>query len=371
MYNEKQMSIDQVSGVEVTQLTDYKGHSHHLYFTNPGWYDEGKRLLFASDRNNRSNLFGLDIASGDIEQITDLDEHKRSFLPVCVNPLRPEAYYRDGETFYAIDLHTHISREIFHIGKDWNLHMSNCGADGKHVYISIFHDPEQLIPRFGAAASARVWESHPLSKIIEISCEGGEVRLVHEEKRWLGHVNTSPTRPDLISFCYEGPWNKVGHRIWIMNLLNGKIHPVRPVSGEEVVGHEYWYADGERLGYHGRTAPGRACMFGHIRYDNSEKTDTAFPAGGETGHIFSFDETLIVGDGDGVIKCWKKEGDSYSSPRILCTHNSGMRIQKTHPHPRISPDGKYLIFTSDRSGYGNIYMVPLVEFYNLPEFKKS
>jgi len=47
-----------------------------------------------------------------------------------------------------------------------------------------------------------------------------------------------------------------------------------------------------------------------------------------------------------------------------------MRIQQTHPHPRISPDGKYVIFTSDRSGYGNVYSVPLVEFESLPEVKE-
>ena len=36
---------DDQTGVEIRQLTNYKGHSHHLYFTNPGWYDGGRRLL--------------------------------------------------------------------------------------------------------------------------------------------------------------------------------------------------------------------------------------------------------------------------------------------------------------------------------------
>ena len=37
---------DDQTGVEVRQLTNHKGHSHHLYFTNPGWYDGGRKLLF-------------------------------------------------------------------------------------------------------------------------------------------------------------------------------------------------------------------------------------------------------------------------------------------------------------------------------------
>ncbi len=367
MYNEKKIFKDPVSGVDVTQYTDYKGHSHHLYFTNPGWYDDGRRLLIASDRNNKSNLFGLDIASGDIEQLTDLDEANRSFLPTCVNPIRSEAYFRDRDSYYAIDLKTRQTREVFHIGADWNLHMSNCAADGEHVYLSIFHDPEGLIKRFGSAASPKMWESRPLSRIVQIPCGGGEPKIIHEEKRWLAHVNTSPTRPELLTFCYEGPWHKVGQRIWVMNVLTGDIKPVRPVSGEEIVGHEYWYADGVRIGYHGQKRPG-LCMLGHIRYDNTEQSDTAFPTGGNTGHIFSLDDQLIVGDGDGLIKCWRLENGSYSAPRILCSHNSAMKIQKTHPHPRISPDRKYVIFTSDRGGYGNVYMVPLVPFDQLEEF---
>ena len=33
MMPEKRSYMDRVSRVEVTQLTDYKGHSHHFYFT--------------------------------------------------------------------------------------------------------------------------------------------------------------------------------------------------------------------------------------------------------------------------------------------------------------------------------------------------
>ena len=105
-------------------------------------------------------------------------------------------------------------------------------------------------------------------------------------------------------------------------------------------------------------------MLGHVRFDNTKAYERSFLA--QTGHIFSLDDDLVVGDGSGVIRVWKKEGDGYAQPRVLCRHDSAMRIQQTHPHPRISPDGSYVVFTSDRSGYGNVYMVPLAEFESLP-----
>ena len=66
--------VDPETGVEISQLTNHKGHSHHLYFTNPGWYDGGRKLLFDSDRNNRANLFCVDLETGEISQLTDLDQ---------------------------------------------------------------------------------------------------------------------------------------------------------------------------------------------------------------------------------------------------------------------------------------------------------
>ena len=62
---------DRVTGISIWQLTNYKGHSHHFYFTNPGWFDEGQQLLFSSDRNNRTNLFSVDLRDHTIKQLTE------------------------------------------------------------------------------------------------------------------------------------------------------------------------------------------------------------------------------------------------------------------------------------------------------------
>lgn len=38
---------DLETGVKSRQLTDHKAHSHHLYFTNSGWYDDNQRSCSA------------------------------------------------------------------------------------------------------------------------------------------------------------------------------------------------------------------------------------------------------------------------------------------------------------------------------------
>ena len=361
---------DHLTGVEVVQLTNYKGHSHHFYFTNSGWYDNDRKLLFSSDRNNRTNLFGIDLASGQIEQLTDLAPvplpRELQFFRACKNPVREEAYFWHDLSLMALDLNTKRIRKLHEVDPKWCVSMTNCSADGKHVYFGVWED---LSKRFridllrGYVGFKETFEAKPLSRILQVATDSGAARTVHEEQCWIGHVNTSPTQRNLLTFCHEGPWNLVDQRIWGLDADSGKAWKIRPTSGKETVGHEYWYADGLRIGYHGLDAQGKP-MLGRIRHDNADRRETSFP--GKTGHIFSNDERLIVGDGGADIRLWRYEGEKYSPPRVLCRHDSSLRIQQAHPHPRISPDGKYVVFTSDRSGYCNVYKVGIVDFNRLP-----
>lgn len=368
MSSEIRTHVDPVTGVEVTQLTDYKGHSHHFYFTNSGWHDAGRRLLVSSDRNNRTNLFSIRLSDGDIEQLTDLEPvplpREVEFLRACVNPVREEAYFWHDRSLIALDLTTKKQRVLAEIEPKWCISMINCSADGKNLYFGLWED---LSHQFkvdllrGYVGFRETWAAHPLSQVVEVPTAGGPLRAVWEEREWIGHVNTSPTKPNWLTYCHEGPWHNV-QRIWGLDVTTGKRWPIRKTQAGEAIGHEYWYADGVRLGYHGNIDGQQ--IIGRVNFDDTGRHEEAFP--GQTGHTFSCDEKLIVGDGGGVIRLWKWDGQRYLPPRVLCRHDSSSRIQQTHPHPRISPDGTYVVFTSDRSGYGNVYRVPLVEFERLP-----
>lgn len=371
---------DPLTGVVVQQLTNYKGHSHHLYFTNPGWYDDGQRLLFASDRANRTNLFSLDLASYEITQLTDLDPLPQptevQFIDACVNPHRAEAYFWYGRALMVLDLHTLALTPLWERPAGFTHSMLNCTSDGQHICVCVYED---LSARFavdllrGYIGFEETWAAQPLSRIMRVATDGSAAEIVWEEQSWIGHVNTSPTQPHLLTFCHEGPWDKVDQRIWGLDMQRSQAWMVRPRETGEVFGHEYWFADGVRIGYHGRWADGGE-FFGHIRYDNTDRVEVAAPvehaafgAASHISHFHSNDHTLIVGDAGTNVKLWRWNGVDYDLPRILCTHHSSMHVQQLHVHPRFTPDGASVLFTSDRTGYGNLYLVDVVDIARQPD----
>jgi oligogalacturonide lyase len=365
---------DSETGVSVRQLTAHKGHSHHLYFTNPGWYDGGRKLLFGSDRGNHTNLFGIDLASGAITQLTDLDQPpppaETSFLFASVNPRRDEVYFWHGRTLIALDLTTLAERELFEAPPGFLTNMTNVTADGKYLCTALYEDLSgafKIDLLHGYVGFREYWAAKPCSRVLRIDTSTGAAEVVFEENYWIGHVNTSPTQPHILTFCHEGPWEEVDNRIWGLDLTTGRAWKIRPSLPSERVGHEYWFADGEQIGYHGRS-PAGVPFFGSIRYDNTGQVEAPFPH--DSTHFHSNDLRLIVGDGSRSapqLLLWRFEEGQFSKTRVVLTHRGSFHVQVTHVHPRFSPDGRQILFVSDASGYGNLHLVDTPEFDALPE----
>ena len=51
---------------------------------------------------------------------------------------------------------------------------------------------------------------------------------------------------------------------------------------------------------------------------------------------------------------------------MVLAHRGSFHAQILHVHPRFSPDGKQILFVSDMSGYGNLYLIDTPNFDALP-----
>lgn len=358
---------DGESGARITQLTDFAAHSHHLYFTNSGWYDGGRRLLVASDVSSAANLYGVDVkGDGSLTRLTDFEggpANAHSFLHLFVNPARDEAYDVIDGNVLAVDLHARGTKTIAELPGGFNPSMLSVTADGRYICLSLFEDLSDRFPAdllHGYVGFREYHDARPLSKILKIPSDGsGPPETVWEERYWIGHVNCSPTLPNVLTFCHEGPWEKVDNRIWCLDHTTGKARPLRPRKEPgERIGHEYWLADGEHVAYHGHRS-GKA-VFGAVRYDGSQEREAEIVA--DSTHFHSNDLDLVVGDGtreNPRLLLWKIAGRVYEPPRVLAFHRGSWHTQILHVHPRMTTDGGSVVYTADPRGYGNVYIAEI------------
>lgn len=362
---------DPVSGARVRQLTHYMGHSSHFYFTYPGWYDQGRKIIISSDRENRTNFFGVDLTHGDITQLTDLDPAAGPVdaQGVTQNPLREEAYFFQGKTLLALDLKTLDLRPLMTVPQGYVAEAANATADGQYVCTGYCQDLSDRFPvdlGNGYVGFREIWEAHPHCRITRVSLESGLSEVIFEDDCWLGHLNTSPTQPTVMTFCHEGPWDKVDNRIWGLNLQTRQAWKIRPTSPGESVGHEYWMPDGEHIGYHGRIAGGP--IYGSIRYDNTDQVEAPFEF--NSWHFHSHKLDLIVGDGDAqnpYLLLWRYKGGQFEGPKALAWHRGSFHTQRVHVHPCFSADGRQIVYTADPQGYGQVFVVDVPDWESLPD----
>lgn len=363
---------DQTTGVPVFQMTDYNCNSYLPYFTSNTWYDGGKKIVFGSDRENASNYYSLDITTGEIQQLTNFttqQRHQYMELVYEMNPHKEEMYFWHGLNLWALDLRTLEQRVIFQRDADQQQAGASCCSDGKSLLIGLYDD---LSVRLGRPVSfEETWKAKPHSRIISLDIATGAVREIFQEDAWITHVNPSPTRPNLMTYCHEGPWDKVEQRIWGLWTDTGENWVIRPKVGDDRFGHEFWLPDGETLGYHGWNVERGVQFFGKIRYDNTEYEQAEFPQSiHHIHHVYFHDwNGMMVADSFAEyphIRIWRNEGGKISWPRILCEHRSSFHFHPAHAHPRFTPDGKKVLFTSNRTGYCNIYMLDVPDFESLP-----
>ncbi|CAG7654980.1 oligogalacturonate lyase family protein [Paenibacillus allorhizosphaerae] len=369
--SERKAYTDRFTGIEVTQLTDYKAHSHHLYFTESGWYDGGQRLLLISDRENSTNLYSMHLESGEMTQLTDYPGNDQ--LDACLLPDGSAAFVKKDRCLIRLNLSTLEETLLYEAPEGYRLGNASATADGKFVLTCVQEDLSSRIRLDlgnGYVGHRELMEAAPHSMIVRINAGQGGAEIVYEAKRFITHINASPGEPWLLTFCHEGPWHLVDHRIWGLDLRSGKAWKIRErLEPGEKVGHEFFYPDGVTVGYHGFRANGTN-FFGHIRYDNTgmEETEFAF----DTWHAYADGLGQAIVDGKGAVKSlsvWRKADGVYDGPRMLCELRCSFHSQKVHAHPRFSADGKQALFTSDKNGYGNLYLIHLPErFDSLPLF---
>jgi oligogalacturonide lyase len=345
---------DQGTGAAIRQVTNHPSIHHHPFFFAPAYDDAMRWLIFVSRRTGELQIFAEDRRTSELVQLTDRpDLNEWSVYPTHDGSA---VLFTAGTGAWRLDLKMLEERQLAEFTTKKMRGEGMVGAAMGTTALS-WDDRWWAVPvRFG-----------DVSRLFMIDLETGEHSIILERDE-IGHPQFCPDDPDLI--FYAGP---LTDRVWMVNRdgsNNCRLYECDAAKREWIT-HETWIPGRRELAFvdwpHGIRAvevdtrhQRRVCSFNawHAvcnRQGTLMAADTNFPDIG----IQIFDPR--DGVGEPVTVCHPQSssiGEHWNGP--FPYDNGPIKVyapQHTHPHPSFSPDSRRLVFTSDRTGYSQVYEV--------------
>jgi oligogalacturonide lyase len=342
---------DRLTGRLVRQVTTTPAIHHTPFFLVPAFDDAMQWLFFASTRTGRAELWAEERVSGRLVQLTD----HADLNPWSMHPSHDGRYlyFTAGSGGYRVELATlRIERLVVFEGA--GLRGEGMVADGMGT-TSLSRCDRTWVMKLARPDGAA---------LIAVDTATGEVRTLVERDS-IAHVQVCPDDRDLI--FYAGPFKD---RVWTVR-SDGREHRshVSRVPHQWIT-HETWLPGTLEIAYvdwpHGvravdvRTGAVRELLNANAWHASASRDGTLMVADTNLP-----DRGIIMfptdGSGQERLLCSadaSNEGEHWAGP--FPYENGPIRVQArqhTHPHPTFAPDGSRVVFTSDRSGWAQIYEV--------------
>jgi oligogalacturonide lyase len=369
--------IDKDTGHRVMRLSGPTGPIGNWYFHNNPFiaqqHGEGDRMVFDNVVDGVHQVFALNLKDRSVEQITS-DAAQKRLLPMIARGTR-EVLTQSGDTIYATSVDTKKTRKLYTFPPGVQGGIATINATGT-MFAGSFSAPEQgeIARKYPKKSDFfdRIYDAHLLNSIFTIDIRTGESKVVHAENNWLGHIQFSPTDPDILMFCHEGPWHKVD-RIWRYDVRDGSVTLMHKRTMDmEIAGHEFFAPDGRSIWFDLQMPRGqRFFMAGADVHSGAEVGRYELTANEWSIHYaMSPDQALFAGDGgdptqvahapDGMwIYAFHPAGAHFRSEKLVNMKAHGYRALEPNVH--FTPDGKWVVFGANFEGRNETYAVEVAK----------
>jgi oligogalacturonide lyase len=370
---------DPQTGREVRQLTA-AGNNYHLYYYNPSVTPDGHYLVFYSQRTGLNNLFRLDLASGEIVQLTEARDERAEYWPftppirglraclACLGDGGQRVYYFEGNDLCAVHLETLERTHLLRLPADRRPSVLHADAGGATLVFAtwdeaLFYERSQRAYAGEKFSFYDPFFQETTSTIIRLDTRTGQAEeVVRMERFWINHVLVHPTQPHLILHTHELAGTP--DRMWLKDMRSGAHGPVPGQGPDEWYMHEFWSADGSRLCFHGGWLGDETRGFAgwcDPAGQHYERFAHHTPGRGYGHYNLHPTELTMVTDGEAAPGCLSKVHcrDGQQRFEVLCRHDTlePEEDQRAHPHPSFTPDGRHVVFTAAREQGSNVYLV--------------
>ena len=356
--DEREVLTDAVTGRQYVRLTRTSRNKHLYLYVNS--FDESGRLIFVSERDGYLNYYRVHLDTGIATQLTAETGIAAAGL-AWHSPVHRRLVYWADKRIRILDLDTLECRTVMDYPRYGGY--LTLTADGQNILTYYDLGVEEDRPG-GKSQRVGPWGIFAVPVAPGASMETPSGNPVLETPNLVNHIQASPTDPDMIEFCWEGSWDNLPQRMWCTNIAGTEGGPFGRQRPHEARGHEFWFTDGSKMGYHGRFTIGdkRTDVIGTVTRDGVD--DWQLNLEGACGHcMYHPGRDLWVTDrasGDNAIAMIHIEGEGDTAIgryERLCLHNSSWKSQGCHPHMQFTPDGKRLIWTTDGEGVSQVYLL--------------
>ena len=223
-----------------------------------------------------------------------------------------------------------------------------------------------------------------------LDVQSGETKKFVRSNDWLNHLLFSPSDPNLLMFCHEGPWHKVD-RIWLIRPDGSHLANIhKRTMNMEIAGHEFWSADGQTAWYDLQTPRGEDFWVAGYNVASGDRTWYHLERDEWSVHFnVSPDGKLFCGDGGSegmVAHAQNGKWINLFYPQLV-PDDAGNNIDKKglvkpgvfrreklvnmakhdyllEPNATFTPDMKWIVFRSNMFGPSQVFAVEVAKARN-------
>ncbi len=402
-WNESTVFADAVTGKITRRLTnDGLYNETPTYHLNAAFSADSRHLIFATAREGGSALMRADVRTGDLKVIAITDgigaygqyhnagnngPYSAGLLgggfsggPSAIIQATNTAVGCVGRSLRHYDLETCAEQVLIaDCGEEFRFGSPIGAVDGSYVVVPrVPGHPDVIAGRYPRRPyrEALVAEFGGMpTTYLKIDMASGAVHEIFQEDICGSHhIQPCPADQDLWLIDRDMPPNfwaggdeRISTRAWLLDSRSGELTRLKQHDEWGFQIHTNWSVDGRLVYYHGPSAKGGQYV-GVIDTQARVVWEHIFPAP-YYGHTSTHTQTdAIITDGfftpDLITAIHFRDLDSSGAPRIeiLARHATEwgtIQGQYTHPHPHMSPDGRWLSYNRGEKGRTDVYVVAL------------
>jgi oligogalacturonide lyase len=370
--------VDPATGHEIVRITR-EPDSASFYFNVNSYTPDGREMVYTTP----DGISVIDLSTWKTRSVV-----QGKVRTVVVGHKTPSVFYikPDERALYVTNVDTGDTRKLAAVPPRGSIDTVNADetlaagtyleGDAGQDYGGGRRGPQAqslLQPRNKEQMMEQRLAAHLPLVLFTIDLKTGEMKTLLHSTDWVNHLLFSPSDPQLLMYCHEGPWHKVD-RIWTIHTdgtQNVLVH--KRTMYMEIAGHEFWGHDGKTLWYDWQTPRGEDFWLAGYNLETGKRTAYHLQRNEWSIHFnVSTDATLFCGDGgdpgqvahatDGewiyLFHPEMRQGDGINKPDFIqpgVLHaerlvNMSKHNYRLEPNVSFTPDHKWVIFRSNMFG---------------------